>query len=392
MDTLAGHPYTGQTSCRPTGSPVTTRRFESYARPVAAFLLVVGCFLVLQPFITALLFAVVIVVSTWPLYLRLREALRQRSTLAALVMSLLFAAIVITPVVLLAVGLAKNTPELVNTVKEWLAAGPSGPPSWLKTLPAVGNQIDAYWHRLTESREEMAAFLKQFLEPAQRLLLAVGKGLGQGLLQLSLAVFVAFFLYRDGDALREAARGTLERVAGPVGDEVLDTIDSTIVGVVYGILGTALAQGLVATIGFLIAGVPWPLLLGALTFLFSLVPVGPPLVWGAAAIWLFNQNQIGWAIFMALWGFFGISGIDNVVKPLLISRGANLPFALVLLGVFGGVLAFGFIGVFLGPIFLAVGWGVGQWWLASAQGAGQPVLILGTGAEKLAAKSGQEQQ
>jgi predicted PurR-regulated permease PerM len=371
---------------------VTTRRFESYARPVAAFLLVVGCFLVLQPFITALLFAVVIVVSTWPLYLRLREALRQRSTLAALVMSLLFAAIVITPVVLLAVGLAKNTPELVNTVKAWLAAGPSGPPSWLKTLPVVGNQIDAYWHRLTESREEMAAFLKQFLEPAQRLLLAVGKGLGQGLLQLSLAVFVAFFLYRDGDALREAARGTLERVAGPVGDEVLDTIDSTIVGVVYGILGTALAQGLVATIGFLIAGVPWPLLLGALTFLFSLVPVGPPLVWGAAAIWLFNQDEIGWAIFMALWGFFGISGIDNVVKPLLISRGANLPFALVLLGVFGGVLAFGFIGVFLGPIFLAVGWGVGQWWLASAQGAGQPVLILGTGADKLAAKSGQEQQ
>ena len=392
MDTLAGHPYTGRTSCRPSGSPVTTRRFESYARPVAAFLLVVGCFLVLQPFITALLFAVVIVVSTWPLYLRLREALRQRSTLAALVMSLLFAAIVITPVVLLAVGLAKNTPELVNTVKEWLAAGPSGPPSWLKTLPVVGNQIDAYWHRLTESREEMATFLKQFLEPAQRLLLAMGKGLGQGLLQLSLAVFVAFFLYRDGDALREAARGTLERVAGPVGDEVLDTIDSTIVGVVYGILGTALAQGLVATIGFLIAGVPWPLLLGAVTFLFSLVPVGPPLVWGAAAIWLFNQNQIGWAIFMALWGFFGISGIDNVVKPLLISRGANLPFALVLLGVFGGVLAFGFIGVFLGPIFLAVGWGVGQWWLASAQGAGQPVLILGTGAEKLAAKSGQEQQ
>ena len=276
MDTLAGHPYTGQTSCRPSRSAVTTRRFESYARPVAAFLLVVGCFLVLQPFITALLFAVVIVVSTWPLYLRLREALRQRSTLAALVMSLLFAAIVITPVVLLAVGLAKNTPELVNTVKAWLAAGPSGPPSWLKTLPVVGNQIDAYWHRLTESREEMAAFLKQFLEPAQRLLLAVGKGLGQGLLQLSLAVFVAFFLYRDGDALREAARGTLERVAGPVGDEVLDTIDSTIVGVVYGILGTALAQGLVATIGFLIAGVPWPLLLGALTFLFSLVPVGPP--------------------------------------------------------------------------------------------------------------------
>jgi predicted PurR-regulated permease PerM len=167
--------------------------------------------------------------------------------------------------------------------------------------------------------------------------------------------------------------------------------------VVYGILGTALAQGLVATIGFLIAGVPGPLLLGAVTFLFSLVPVGPPLVWGAATIWLVNQNQFGWAIFMALWGFFAISGIDNIVKPLLISRGANLSFALVLLGVFGGVLAFGFIGVFLGPIFLAVGWGVGQWWLESeraavAHPAGVPVLIHDAGSEKPPVKSGHEQQ
>lgn len=373
---------------------MTTRHFETYARPAAAFLLVVGCFLVLQPFITALLFAVVIAVSTWPLYLRLRAALRQRSTLAALAMSLLFAALVITPVVLLAASLGKNAPELVGTIKEWLAAAPSGPPDWLKTLPVVGGQLDAYWHRLAASREEMATFLKQFLDPAQRLLLAVGKGLGQGLLQLTLAVFVAFFLFRDGDALREAARGALERVAGPVGDEVLETINATIVGVVYGILGTALAQGLIATVGFLIAGVPWALLLGALTFLLSLIPVGPPLVWGAATIWLVNQDEIGWAVFMALWGFFVISGIDNIVKPLLISRGAKLPFALVLLGVFGGVLAFGFVGVFLGPIFLAVGWGVGQWWLASSrlpQSTGSPVPIR-SAVEKASPKSGQEQQ
>jgi predicted PurR-regulated permease PerM len=370
-----------------------TRHFETYARPAATFLLVVGCFLVLQPFITALLFAVVIVVSTWPLYLRLRKALKERSTLAALVMSLLFAAFVITPVILLAVSLAKNAPEMVNGVRSWLGEGASGPPDWLKTLPVVGNQIDAYWHRITESREEMAAFLKQFVDPAQRLLFLVGKGLAQGLLQLSLAVFVAFFLYRDGDGLREAARGALERVAGPVGGEVLETITGTIVGVVYGILGTALAQGVVAAIGFVIAGVPAPLLLGAVTFLFSLAPIGPPLIWGGATIWLVNQNEIGWAIFMAIWGFFGVSGIDNVVKPLLISRGANLPFALVLLGVFGGVFAFGFIGVFLGPIFLAVGWSVGQWWLASSRAsAGQPLLILSTAAEKLPAKSGNEQQ
>lgn len=374
-----------------------TRQFENYARPAVVVLLVVGCFLVLQPFITALLFAVVVVVSTWPLYVRLRRVLKERRTLSALVMSVIFAAFVITPVVLLAANLGKNAPEFIDATRAWLEQGSAGPPEWLEDLPVAGKQLDAYWQRLAASREEMAAFLKQFLDPAQHLLLAVGKGLGQGLLQLGLAVFVAFFLYRDGDPLREAAREALERVAGPVGDDVLETIDGTIVGVVYGILGTALAQGLVAAIGFMIAGVPAPLLLGAATFLLSLLPVGPPLIWGGATIWLVYQDEIGWAIFMALWGFFGVSGIDNIVKPLLISRGANLPFALVLLGVFGGVLAFDVIGVFLGPIFLAVGWGLGQWWLASSRAGAKPLyapsLLHEAAADKPpSGRSGQEQQ
>jgi predicted PurR-regulated permease PerM len=373
------------------------RHFENYARPAAVFLLVAGCFLVLRPFITALLFAVVIVVCTWPLYLHLRHALKGRATLASLVMSLVFATLLITPVVLLGANLAKNAPQMVDAVYAWLNAGPSGPPEWMVSLPVVGEQVDAYWRRLAQSKEELTDFLKQFLDPAQRLLLVAAKGLGQGLLQLSVAVFIAFFLYRDGDHLRQAARGTLERLAGPVGDDVLEIIDGTIVGVVYGILGTALAQGLVATVGFLLAGVPFPMVLGSLTFLLSLAPVGPPLIWGGATVWLVSQDEIGWAIFMAIWGFFGVSGIDNVVKPLLISRGANLPFALVLLGVFGGVLAFGFIGVFLGPIFLAVGWGVGQWWLSTARAGATQLhvaspMMHGADPEHPPASSRQEQQ
>lgn len=132
----------------------------------------------------------------------------------------------------------------------------------------------------------------------------------------------------------------------------------------YGLLGTALAQGFVATIGFAIAGVPAALLLGVATFLLSLLPIGPPLIWGSVAIWLFYQGTVGWGIFMLLWGFFLISGVDNVVKPLLISRGSNLPFILVLFGVFGGVLAFGFVGVFIGPTLLAVGFSLIKEWAA----------------------------
>ena len=140
------------------------------------------------------------------------------------------------------------------------------------------------------------------------------------------------------------------------------TVGGTIQGVVYGLVGTAIAQGLLALIGFLIAGIPGAMLLGFLTFVLSIVPIGPPLLWGGATAWLIYQDQMGWAIFMAAWGFFLISGIDNVIKPLLISRGSNLPFVLVLIGVFGGVVAFGFVGIFIGPTLMAIGYTLAQRW------------------------------
>jgi predicted PurR-regulated permease PerM len=136
---------------------------------------------------------------------------------------------------------------------------------------------------------------------------------------------------------------------------LLNVAGSTTKSVVYGIIGTAIAQAAMASIGFWIAGVPGTLLLGFLTFVLSLVPGGPPFVWVPVAIWLLYTGQPGWALFMAIWGFISISGIDNIVRPYLISRESRMPLLLVFLGVIGGVLAFGFIGIFLGPTLLALG-------------------------------------
>ena len=184
-----------------------------------------------------------------------------------------------------------------------------------------------------------------------------------GLLQLALAVLVAFFLYRDGEAAAAKIERMTSRIGGSRGRHLLTVAGSTVTSVVYGILGTALAQGLVAGIGFLIAGVPGAALLGFATFLLSVVPVGPPLIWIPAAIWLFVQGFTGWAIFMGLWGLLVISMVDNVLKPMIISRGSHLPFMLVLLGVLGGVAAFGFVGIFLGPTLLAVGYRMVNEWV-----------------------------
>jgi predicted PurR-regulated permease PerM len=152
------------------------------------------------------------------------------------------------------------------------------------------------------------------------------------------------------------------RIYGDRAATVWTTVSNTVRGVMYGLLGTALAQAVVAAIGFAIAGVPAVPLLAVLTFVSSLVPVGPPIIWGGAAIWLFSHGFSGWGIFMIVWGLVLISGVDNVVRPMLISRGSSQPFLLTFLGVLGGVIAFGFVGMFIGPTLLAVGYTLMRDW------------------------------
>ena len=340
------------------------QRMHQYTQLAAIVIIIVGCYLVLNAFIPAILFAAVVCSASWPLYARLRKLLWGNSTLAALAMSLLLVVLVIGPSLLLAVSLTDNVTALAEDIKSTLEGGPVPPPAWLGGVPLVGEFAAQYWQQVATSGDSLAAQTKGLIEPARGFLIATGKAVGQGLLQLVLATFIGFFFYRDGELLMTSIRNALDRLAGGLAVELLATIQNTVTGVVHGIFGTALAQALVAVIGFLIAGVPAALLLGVATFFLSLVPVGPPLVWGGAAVWLMFQGETGWAIFMFLWGLLFISSIDNVVKPYLISRSSNLPLLLIVLGVFGGVIAFGFIGVFIGPPVLAVGLTLVQLWVA----------------------------
>jgi len=341
-------------------------RYKYSALLAIVFILVAGCFLVLRPFLTAMLLAAVVCISTWPLYLRLLRGIKGRKNLAAITMTLSLTLVIILPLALVAYNLADNVAAFYEAIRRAVEAGPIAPPAWLKEVPIVGTSVDQYWHLIATSQEEMDALVKRLLEPVKNFLLAGGILLGQGVIEMSLAAFISFFFYRDGVALVRFINVAMDQVVGNHAAKVLGIINNTVRSVMFGLLGTALAQGSVATIGFAIASVPAALLLGAATFLLSLIPVGPPLIWGSAAAWLFYQGSVGWGVFMLLWGFFLISGVDNVVKPLLISRGSNLPFVLVLFGVMGGILAFGFVGVFIGPTLLAVGYSLLQEWAARA--------------------------
>jgi predicted PurR-regulated permease PerM len=330
-------------------------------------LLLLGCLLVLRPFLSATLWGIVLCCSSWPLYCRLLRFVGQRRSLAAFIMMLGMVLIILLPFAIVGTTLADNVKEVTGAVKGWIAQGPPPPPQWLAKVPAVGQRATAYWQSLAADTAKLGAEVQRLIEPVSRWLLGVGLAFGGGLLELALSLFIAFFLFRNGAAIAEQLNTAVERIGGPRGKHLLNVANKTIRGVVYGILGTALVQAVMAGIGFLIAGVPGPAFLALLTFFFSVIPVvGTGLVWVPAAIWLFYQGSTGWGIFMVAWGLM-VGNVDNVVKPWLISQGSDMPFILIFFGVLGGALTFGFIGVFLGPTLLAVGYKLIVEWAAARQ-------------------------
>jgi predicted PurR-regulated permease PerM len=316
---------------------------------------------VLRPFIAAGLLAAVFAMSTWPLYRRLRTRLRN-DTLAAALMTTITLVLVVLPLGATIEGVVGYVPPLFEQVRAWFKHGLPPPPDWLHRLPLFGDAIDAQWQRVAADPGALRDLGLRVIELAGEPLLSGGRLVGQGLLQLSLATFLSFFMWRDGDALVRRVAVGLRRVSGPLAREVMDIVYSTVRAVMVGFIGTGFAQGLVAGIGFAIAGVPAPLLLGAVTAVVSILPSGTVPMWVGASIWLLVDGQPGWALFMALWGLLLVSTIDNVVRPMIVSRGASLSFLPVFLGMIGGAFAYGFVGLFIGPTLLAVSFRLWQHW------------------------------
>ena len=348
-------------------SALSQNRVDRIAGIALVTLLMMGCFAILRPFLSAILWAVVLSFSTWPIYRWIEQAVGRRKGLAAGLMVGLVAAVLIGPLVFLGASLAEDVTALIEMVRQLLSQGPPHPPAWVAKLPVVGSPLHDRWQAMAGSGAKLTTELTQHLMPLRDWALRSAANLGSGVLYLSLSVFIAFFFYRDGAALSEKLEALFNRVGGKQAPGLLLIAGNTIKSVVYGIIGTALIQGFLAGIGFLIAGVPGALLLGVLTCILSLIPLGPPLIWVPAAIWLFQNGQMGWAIFLALWGFLAVSTVDNVIKPYFISQGSHLPFILVFLGMMGGVLAFGILGIFLGPTLLAIAYALFQKWSSREQ-------------------------
>jgi predicted PurR-regulated permease PerM len=336
----------------------------------------VGCTLILYPFFSAILWAGILVFTTWPAYERVRQRLRIRRTAAAALMVGITAVVVVLPLALAAPSGATDVEKLRAAVNTAIKGGLPGPPGWLSDVPAIGDLLANLWRHWAADLSLMVETFRPYFgiiaEGGFSLLL----GIANGVVSFVFALFIAFFFYANGETIAARLQALIRRIAGERADRLIEVTGQTIRGTVYGILGTAIVQGILTAFGLWLSGVPRPVSLGAVAGFLAVFPIGAPLVWIPASLWLLGTGSTGWGIFLALYGVLAVSGADNVIRPWFISRGAQLPFVLTAIGVIGGALAFGLLGIFLGPVLLGVGFTlVNEWALDQSRPAGRPVVL-----------------
>ena len=333
----------------------------------------IGCVLVLYPFLSALLWAGILVYTTWPVFDWLRVHLRLGNVSAALLMVTLTAVVLVLPIGVAAPGGAEDVAHMRHVIMDGLRAGLPDSPLWVFDIPLVGNTIGDLWNRWAADISVMLEALRPYFGIVVENGLSLLLGIANGVLMFLLALFVAFFFFVYGLPIAAWMRLLLHRIAGVQADRLIKVTGATVRGVVYGILGTAVVQGILTAFGLWLSGVPRPVLLGGIAGLLSVLPIGAPVIWIPASIWLLGTGHVGWGIFLALYGVGAITGSDSLIRPWFISRGAQLPFLLTVLGVLGGALAFGLLGIFLGPVLLGVGYTLVNEWARGADPAAAQV-------------------
>jgi predicted PurR-regulated permease PerM len=331
-------------------------------------LLIAASLWILRPFLLPTVWAVMIVVATWPAMLKVQARLHRRS-LAVAVMSGAMVLIFVVPLVLAIQALADNA----DTITQWigkLATLPiPPPPEWLSRIPLVGAKIAETWAELASAgREEVAARLAPHGAAAAAWLAGALGGLGLLGVHFLLTVIVTVVMYARGESARAGLIRFGRRLAGDRGESVVVLAGQAIRAVALGVVVTALAQTLLAGLGLAVAGVPFAGFLTGMILLLCIAQLGPVLVLAPAVVWLFWTGQTTWGIALLVWTVI-VGAMDNVVRPILIRKGADLPLLLIFAGVIGGLIAFGVIGLFVGPVALAVTYTLLKDWAAETERA-----------------------
>jgi predicted PurR-regulated permease PerM len=339
------------------------RHLETLAVVIALGLLLGGCFMILAPFVPALLWAAIFVFSTRNVYRRLNILFGGRDMLTATLFVFAFIALIMVPLLFAAVSFASDATNLAARMTQQLQSGIPPLPEWVVDAPWIGGKIDAWWSKLAAGDSAVRTQLNTALLWLAKGLLHVGVVGGQGLGMLLLSCVIAIFFYASMNPITVWLRAVMQRISGPRAEQLLEIAGGTVQGVVFGILGTAVAQGVLTGMALFIADVPGAAGLTLAAIVLSLLPGGAVLIWLPAALWLHHEGDTSWAWFMVVWGMGVVGTVDNLLKPLLIGQSSDLPFLLIMFGVLGGAMSFGFLGVFLGPTLLALGYALLREWL-----------------------------
>ncbi len=320
-------------------------------------------FWIMRPFLTALIWATMIVVTTWPLMLSIQRHLRGKRALAVTMMTVALLLVFIIPFTLAVISIIDRSDEIVAWTKSLSTLTVPPPPAWVEQLPMVGPKLAARWHYLTtvgqaELSERLAPHAKEIVS----WLVAQAGSVMMMIVQILLTVIISAVLYAHGE---KAAKGIClfaRRLGGQHGENAAILAAKAIRGVALGVVVTAVVQSLLGGVGLVVTGVPAPGLLTAVMFILCVAQVGPGLVLIPVIVWLYWTDQALWGTVMIFWLIF-VGTIDNFIRPFLIKRGADLPLLLIFAGVIGGLIVFGVVGLFIGPVMLAVTYTLLEAWV-----------------------------
>ena len=318
---------------------------------------------VLRPFLGATIWASMIVVATWPVFERLQGWLRGSRALATAAMTTALLLALVLPLALTIGTIAANAGDVIAWAATFRSFTMPPPPRWLATLPLVGGPVVDAWQQITESRlADVASSAAPYVATAALWVATTMRGVALLLLQFLLTVAIAAVMYTKGEYAAEGVLQFGRRLAGDHGERAVRLAAQSIRSVALGVVATATVQAVFTGLGLMAAGVPFAALLTGLAFVLCIAQLGPVLVLAPAVAWLYWQNSPGTATALLIWTLVVVT-LDNVLRPLLMTKGANLPMLLMFAGVMGGLAAFGLIGIFVGPVVLAISYTLLRAWI-----------------------------
>ena len=325
--------------------------------------LIVAAFWIVKPFLLAGVWASMIVVATWPILLRVQKLLWGKRGLAVAVMTAMLALIFVVPLSAALGVLVANSDEITAWVKSAASAGLPEPPQWVDNLPVVGPKVSSVWREIAAAGAKgLSSRVAPYAGTIAGWFLSQAGNVGRTTFEFLLTVIIAAILYSTGGTAAGGVLHFARRLAGKRGEEAAILAAKSVRAVALGVVVTAVAQATAGGIGLVVTGVPVPGILTAIMFILCIAQLGPGLVLIPSVIWLFWTGSTGWAIFMIAWAIF-VGTFDNFLRPVLIKKGADLPMLLILPGVIGGLIAFGIIGIFIGPVVLAVTYTLLKEWI-----------------------------